>query len=47
MTETNPDPAEPPLHVCHECGEGVERPEHEDECPECGGQLRNTTVAHD
>ncbi|WP_408960784.1 rubrerythrin-like domain-containing protein [Natrinema sp. 74] len=47
MVETDPAPAESTLYVCQECGTGVETLDHEDECPDCGGPMRNTTVAHD
>ena len=47
MMESDPDPSEVTLYVCRECGDGVENPKRVDKCPECGGLLRNTAVAHD
>jgi rRNA maturation endonuclease Nob1 len=47
MVETDPDPSRETLYVCHECGNGVESPGQASDCPQCGGRLRNTTVAHD
>lgn len=47
MIETDPNPSEGTLHVCQGCGTGVNKTASEDKCPDCGGQLRNTTVAHD
>ncbi|MEE6209487.1 rubrerythrin-like domain-containing protein [Salarchaeum sp. III] len=46
MVETNPDPTESTLYVCEDCGASVENPDT-DNCPDCGGPVRNTTVAHD
>ncbi|WP_254832616.1 rubrerythrin-like domain-containing protein [Haloglomus salinum] len=47
MSKSNPTPGESTLYVCQECGKGVENPDQDDACPDCGGPLRNTTVAHD
>lgn len=47
MIETDPDRSEKTLYACQVCGNGVENPEDDSECPNCGGLLRNTTVAHD
>ena len=47
MVETDPDTSEETLYVCQDCGTGVENSGNEGSCPECGGPLRNTTVAHD
>jgi len=47
MVETDPAAAESTLYVCEDCGTGIDTQEHGGECPDCGGPLRNTTVAHD
>jgi len=46
MIETDPDPIERTLYACLACGTGIDNPDSS-ECPNCGGFLRNTTVAHD
>jgi rubrerythrin len=47
MIETDPNPSEQTLYVCRACGTGVEDAGDKRACPDCGGLLRNTTVAHD
>ncbi|GAD52012.1 hypothetical protein MBEHAL_0772 [Halarchaeum acidiphilum MH1-52-1] len=47
MVGTDRRPSESTLFVCRDCGTSVEGVEPTEECPECGGLLRNTTVDHD
>ena len=47
MMETDLDHSAGTLCVCRECGTGVENAVEGNKCPECGGPMRNTTVAHD
>jgi rubrerythrin len=44
---TDPDYLPGSLFICRDCGTGVENAAQEDNCPECGGPMRDVTVAHD
>lgn len=47
MMKTDPNYSVGDLHICRDCGTGVEDAEEQSRCPKCGGTMRNTTVAHD